>query len=332
LRAIFIVDCEAIMKRREFIAGLGGAMLAGPGTALAQTSSKVYRLGTLSPGPPFTEKSPFGAILVRVLAQRGYTLGQNLAFDARGAMGQLGKLPDILRDMKAGNVDAAVVLGFPAANAAKAVNIPVVVAFGAGDPVATGLVDGLSRPGGNITGISDVATTLSTKRLSLLKQLEPKLHRVAMLWNRGDLAMTQRYEASAGVARSIGVTVQPLGVRAPDDFNEALEAMNREPPDAILMVSDSLTTLNRKRLFDYAAERHDFLVRDGGLMSYGADLKESFERAGDMVSRIFKGARPADLPFEQPTRYPFVINLKTAKAMGLDVPPMLVALADEVIE
>ena len=108
------------MKRREFIAGLGGAMLAGPGTALAQTSSKVYRLGTLSPGPPFNEKSPFGAILVRVLAQRGYTLGQNLAIDARGAMGELGKLPDILRDMKAGNVDAAVVLGFPAANAAKA--------------------------------------------------------------------------------------------------------------------------------------------------------------------------------------------------------------------
>jgi putative tryptophan/tyrosine transport system substrate-binding protein len=128
-------------------------------------------------------------------------------------------------------------------------------------------------------------------------------------------------------------------VRAPDDFNEAFAAMNREPPGAILMVSDSLTGLNRKRVFDFAAERkipaiyeYDFLVRDGGLMSYGPDLKESFERAGDMVSRIFKGARPADLPFEQPTRYPFVINIKTAKTMGLEMPPMLVALADAVIE
>jgi putative ABC transport system substrate-binding protein len=139
--------------------------------------------------------------------------------------------------------------------------------------------------------------------------------------------------------QAIGATVQPLGVREPDDFNEAFAAMNREPPDAILMVSDSLTTLNRKRVFDYAAERrlpaiyeYDFLVRDGGLMSYGPDLKESFERAAALVDRIFKGARPADLPFEQPTRYPFVINLKTAKATGLDVPPTLLALADEVIE
>jgi putative ABC transport system substrate-binding protein len=165
------------------------------------------------------------------------------------------------------------------------------------------------------------------------------MRRVAMLWNKDDLGMSLRYEASASTAKAIGVNVQPLGVREPDDFNEAFEAMNREPPDAILMVSDSLTTLNRKRVFEYAAERklpaiyeYDFLVRDGGLMSYGGDLKESFERAGDLVSRIFKGAQPADLPFEQPTRYPFVVNMKTAKAMGLEMPPMLVALADEVIE
>ncbi|MBW8903918.1 MAG: ABC transporter substrate-binding protein, partial [Bradyrhizobium sp.] len=192
---------------------------------------------------------------------------------------------------------------------------------------------------GNITGISDVAATLSTKRLSLLKQLDGKLQRVAMLWNKDDLGMSMRYEASAKAAQSLGVTVMALGVRAPDDFNEAFAAMDRERPGAILMVSDSLTTLNRKRIFDFAAERkipaiyeYDFMARDGGLMSYGPDLKESFERAGDMVSRIFKGARPADLPFEQPTRYPFVINIKTAKAMGLELPPMLVALADEVIE
>jgi putative ABC transport system substrate-binding protein len=327
------------MRRRQFIASLAGASIVGTRASFAQLSSKVYRLGTLGPGGPFDDKSPFGSILVRVLGEHGYTLGQNLMFEAHGAMGQVGKLPGILQEMKTNKVDAIVCIGYPTAMAAKATNIPTVVAFGAGDPVATGMVDGLARPGGNITGISDVATTLSTKRLSLLKQLSPNMRRVAMLWNKDDLGMSLRYEASASTAKAIGVNVQPLGVREPDDFNEAFDAMNREPPDAILMVSDSLTTLNRKRVFEYAAERklpaiyeYDFLVRDGGLMSYGGDLKESFERAGDLVSRIFKGAQPADLPFEQPTRYPFVVNMKTAKAMGLEMPPMLVALADEVIE
>jgi putative ABC transport system substrate-binding protein len=326
------------MKRREFITFIAGATVFGPRASLAQPA-KVFRLGTLGPGAPFNDKSPYGSILIRVLADHGYTLGQNLACESYGALGQVSKLPGILQEMKANKVDAIVVIGYPTAMAAKATNIPTVVAFGGGDPVATGLVDGLARPGGNITGISDVAATLSTKRLSLLKQLDGKLQRVAMLWNKDDLGMSMRYEASAKAAQSLGVTVMALGVRAPDDFNEAFAAMDRERPGAILMVSDSLTTLNRKRIFDFAAERkipaiyeYDFMARDGGLMSYGPDLKESFERAGDMVSRIFKGARPADLPFEQPTRYPFVINIKTAKAMGLELPPMLVALADEVIE
>ena len=330
---------EGSMKRRQFIASLAAATIVGPRATFAQVPTKVYRLGTLSPGAPFGDKSPFGSILVRALGEHGYKLGQNLMFEPHGAMAQVSKLPGLLQEMKANKVDAIVCLGYPAAMAAKATDIPTVVAFGAGDPVATGLVDSLARPGGNITGISDSAITLSTKRLSLLKQLSPNMRRVAMLWNKDDLGMSLRYEASASTAKSIGVTVQPLGVREPDDFNEAFAAMNREPPDAILMVSDSLTTLNRKRVFDFAAERklpaiyeYDFLVRDGGLMSYGGDLKESFERAGDLVSRIFKGARPADLPFEQPTRYPFVVNMKTAKAMGLEMPPMLVALADEVIE
>jgi putative ABC transport system substrate-binding protein len=326
------------MKRREFITLVAGAAVAGPRLAQAQTS-KVYRLATLAPGAPITEKSPFGTFLLQGLEQRGYTLGKNLAFDARAAAGQVSKLPELVRELKANNVDVIVAIGYPAALACKVENVPTVVAFGAGDPVATNLVDGLSRPGGNLTGISDIATTLSTKRLALIKQAVPKLQRVAMLWNREDLGMSLRYEASASSAQSLGATVQALGLREPDDFNGVFEAMKREPPDAILMVADSLTTLHRKRVFDYAAEHripalyeYDFLVRDGGLMSYGPDLKESFERAADLVSRIFKGARPADLPFEQPTRYPFVVNLKTAKATGIELPVNLVALADEVIE
>ena len=151
--------------------------------------------------------------------------------------------------------------------------------------------------------------------------------------------MSQRYDASAKAAEEIGVTVQALGVRAPDDFNEAFEAMDRDPPDAILMVTDSLTLLNRKRVFDYALEHRlpaiyeqDFMARDGGLMSYGADPRESFDRAAALAARIFQGAKPADLPFELPTRYLLVINMKTAKAMDLTVPNTLLATADEVIE
>jgi ABC-type uncharacterized transport system substrate-binding protein len=327
------------MHRREFLTILGAAAVGGSHAAIAQPSPRVYHLGTISPGAPILDTSSNGKVLVDTLAQRGFTLGRNLKIEARGAMGVVAKLPQLYQDLKALKVDAIVCVGYPTALVAKGTSIPTVVAFGAGDPVATGLVASLAHPGGNITGISDVATTLTTKRLALLKEVSPRLRRVAMLWNKDDLGMSLRYDASAQVAQSIGMTVQTLGVRAPDDFNEAFAAMDKEPPDAILMVSDSLTTLNRKRVFDFAAERHlpaiyeyDFLVRDGGLMSYGADLKESFERAGALVDRIFRGASPADLPFEQPIHYPFVINLKTAKAMGLELPSTMLALADEVIE
>ncbi|MFZ0424152.1 MAG: ABC transporter substrate-binding protein [Xanthobacteraceae bacterium] len=328
------------MRRREALQLLAGAATALPCGAVAQTPAKIYRLGTLTPGPALDEMSPLGAILVKALEQRGYTLGKNLSLEARGAAGQVGKLGDIVRGMKADQVDVIVAVGFPVILACKVENVPTVVAYGGGDPVATHLIDSLARPGGNITGMSDNATALSTKRISLIKQAVPKLQRIAMLWNQDDLGMTMRYEASAGAARSVGTTVEALGVRAPDDFNGVFEAMDRDQPDAILMVADVLTNLNRKRVFDYAAEHHipalyeyDIpFVRDGGLMSYGPDLKESMEAAADLTMRIFKGARPGDLPFEEPTHYPLVINLKTAKATGINLPPEFVALADEVIE
>jgi putative tryptophan/tyrosine transport system substrate-binding protein len=326
------------MRRREFIKLLVGSA-ALPRAALAQPSPKVYRLGSLNPALPLAGAGPFGKILIDSLAQRGYALGQNLTYDARGAMGDNAKLPQLMEALKADPVDVVVGVGYPAALLAKTSKIPTVMAWGVGDPVATGLIDGLARPGGNVTGISDVATTLTAKRLELLKKVSPTLRRVAMLWNKDDLAMTLRYRASADVAKSLGVTVQPLGVREPNDFDEAFAAMNAEPPDAILMVADALTVLNRKSVFDFAVERrlpaiyeYSFLVRDGGLMSYGPDLRECLERAAAMVDRIFKGERPADLPFEEPTRYSFAINMKTAAAIGLTVPPTLLALADEVIQ
>jgi putative tryptophan/tyrosine transport system substrate-binding protein len=326
------------MQRREFIAFVGSVAFATTRGAIAQTS-KIYRLGTLTVGPPIPSTAGTGALLVAGLAQRGYVLGQNLAYEARGAAGKIGQMPQLMQELKAANVDVVVTVSYPAAMAAKASGISTVIASGSGDPVATGLVESLARPGGNVTGISDDAAMLSTKRLGLLKEMSPQLRRVAMLWNKDDLGMSLRYEASAKAAQEIGVIVQPLGVREPDDFNDAFAAMDRERPDAILMVTDSLTLLNRKRVFDFAGARRlpaiyeqDFITRDGGLMSYGADQRESFDRAADLVDRIFKGAKPADLPFELPTRYLFVLNLKTAKAMNLTVPNTVVALADEVIE
>jgi putative ABC transport system substrate-binding protein len=328
------------MRRREFISAFAGAVIAGQGAAMAQTSSKVFRVGTLTPGGPLDEKNPLGSILVKALAKHGYMLGKNLALDARGAAGQVSKLGEIVRGMKADDVNVIISVSYPATLACKVEKVPTVVAYGCGDPVATHLIDGLSRPGGTVTGISDNSTALSTKRLALIKLAVPKLKRVAMLWNRDDLGMSQRYEASAGAAQSIGTTVQALGVREPDDFNGVFEAMDRDPPDAILLVADVLTVLNRKRVFDYAGAHHipalyeyDIpWVRDGGLMSYGPDLEESMERAAALAARVLNGARPSDLPFEEPTRYPLVINLKTAKATGIELPPNFLALADEVIE
>jgi ABC-type uncharacterized transport system substrate-binding protein len=326
------------MRRRDFIALTGRAAAAWPLGALAQTA-KVYRVGTLTPGPPVSATADRGAVLFDGLAKRGYLLGQNLIHEARGASGKLELVPMLMQELKAASVDVVVTLGYPAAAAAKASGVPTVLASGSGDPVKTGLVESLARPGGNVTGIADDASILSTKRLSLLATLLPRLRRVAMLWNKDDLGMSMRYETSANAAQGVGITVQPLGVREPDDFNEAFAAMTRDPPDAILMVSDSLTVLNRKRVIDYAAAHHlpaiyeaDSIVRDGGLMSYGADTRESFDRAAAMVDLILKGAKPAELPVEQPTRYQFVVNLKTAKSIGLEIPATLMALADEVIE
>lgn len=326
------------MRRREFLGGLGCVSLLWPNLAGAQ-GGRTYHLGTLTPIAPVTETSPTGKILIKALGERGFKLGQNLTFDPRGALGDVAKLPALIAELKAKSVDAIVIIGYPTAMAAKTAGIPTVAASGIGDPVETRLIESLAHPGGNITGISDVAATLSAKRLSLLKEMSPQLAKVAMLWNKDDLGMTLRYQASAKAAEALGLTVQALGVREPDDFEEAFSVMNGDLPDGILMVADALTILNRKRVFEFAAARklpaiyeNDGFARDGGLMSYGPDLSESFERAAALVARIFNGAKPGDLPFEQPTRYPLVLNLKTAKATGLEIPSALLALADEVIE
>jgi putative ABC transport system substrate-binding protein len=316
---------------------LGGSAIAWPRLAVAQGS--IYRIGLLSSGAPIADNSSQGVALIRGLTQHGYELGRNLALERRGAEAHMDRLPRFVEELVATKVDVIITLGYPAALAAKqGARVPVVV-FGAGDPVSTGLVDGLARPGGNLTGISDVSAEVTPKRLDLLKQFAPRLRKVAMLWNAADLGMTLRYRASEAGAQALGISVQALGVREPNDFDQAFAAMTRDMPDAILMVSDALTILNRKRVSEFAAAHrlpaiyeNELYVRDGGLMSYGPDLNESLARVAALVDRILKGAKPAELPFEQPTLFRFVLNLKTAKSLGLEVPPTLLALADEVVE
>jgi putative ABC transport system substrate-binding protein len=326
------------MDRRGFITFLGGTVFAASFEAAAQTS-KIHRLGTLSIGGPRDATIGRDGYLISGLTKRGHALGKDLVYEVRATTGDPAQVLKAMQELEEFKADAVVAVGYPAAVAAKASGIPTVLASGIGDPVATRLVDSLARPGGNVTGISDDAAALSTKRLELLKEMSPRIGRVAMLWNKDDLGMSLRYEASAKAARELGVSVYPLGVREPNDFDEAFAAMNREPPDAILMVSDTLTILNRKRVFAFATERGlpaiyeaDYMARDGGLMAYGADLREVFDRTAGLVDRIFKGVKPADLPVEQPTRYLFVINMKAAKAINLKVPGTLLAFADEVIE
>jgi putative ABC transport system substrate-binding protein len=328
------------MNRREFITVLGGTALACPLAARAQEPGRIYRVGLLGGGMPAGPLDERQNALKSGLAARGFVEGRNLMFDGRWGEGHNERLDALAAELKAAKVDVMVTFGYPSALAAKlsTKDVPIVVT-GAGDPVATGLVDGLARPGGNLTGMSEFSTELSGKRLEILKEAVPALKRVAMLWNAADLGMTLRYHAAEDAARVLGFKVQTLGVREPNDFDHAFAEMSRERPDAILMVSDALTVLNRKRIVEFASANRlptifelRALVRDGGLMSYGANQDAIGERAADFVARILRGARPADLPLEQPTRLELVINLKTAKLLGLEMPTTLLARADEVIE
>jgi putative ABC transport system substrate-binding protein len=329
------------MRRRRFLAlavGLPVLLSRSAGTQAA----RLYRIGFLSPVnfAPGSASANLADGMIHRLEQLGYVRGTNLEVETRGADRNLERLPGLVEELAAQRVDVIVANSYPAAAAAKQRTGTIgIVVINAGDPVKTGLVASLKQPGGNVTGISDVAAELAPKRLELLKETVPGLKRVAMLWNANDLGMTMRYEASAAVAKELGVVVQPLGVREPSDFEDAFAAMSRDVPDGLLMVSDTLTFLNRKRVYDFAAARRlpaiyedERYARDSGLMSYGPDPVETVERAASLVDRLLKGANPAELPLEQPTRFHLVVNLKTAKALGITVPQSILARADEVIE
>jgi putative tryptophan/tyrosine transport system substrate-binding protein len=323
-----------MIMRRSLILALGSMPLL-IGSALSQTAVKAHRVGLLSSGAPLTDNSEVVVGLTAGFSKRGYIVGRSVVYERRAAEAHPDRLPGLVDDLKR-STELIITQSYAAARVVKdRSNVPVVAITGA-DPITTGLVDSLARPGGNVTGVGEIAAELSAKRLEVLKDTFPGLRKIAMLWNADDLGMTGRYKNAEAAARTLGFEIQPLGVREPDDFAAAFAAMLR---DAILMVTDALTALNRKRVFEFAAQQklpaiyeYDFLVRDGGLMSYGPDMGEVYDRAAGLADRILRGAHPANLPFEQPTRFRLVINKKTLETIGLTIPPAMRMRADEVVE
>jgi putative ABC transport system substrate-binding protein len=316
-------------------------MLAAPFVvATAQPPQKVFRVGNLAGGGRTPDGAPPG-LLREGLRGLGYVEGQNVAYEARFAEGKLERLPGLAAELVRLKVDVIVTQGGPAALAAKSATstIPIVMALAAGDAVAAGLIASLARPGGNVTGLTDESVQLSAKRMELLKETVPKAALIAVLWNANDQGMTLRYREIEKAARILHVEVQPLGVREPDDFAVAFSTMTRRRPDAMFLVTDALTNLNRKRVIEFAATHRipamyevSLYVRDGGLMSYGPSAADGFRQAALYIDRIFKGAKPADLPAEQPTRYYLAVNLKTAATLGLTIPPSLLLRTDDVVQ
>ncbi len=328
-----------MMDRRTFIVSLACIPLTTPFEVVGQQSGKVWRIGYLAGGA----RPPDGAVAPafrQALQELGYVEGTTIGYEGRWAEAKSDRLPRLAAELVGLKVDLIVTLGAPAAEAAKEATstIPIVIT-GAGDAVSTGLITSLARPGGNVTGISEQATELSAKRLELLKEAVPKAARIAVLWNADDRAMTLRYREIEKAARVLGVSIRAHGVREPDDFDVAFSAMVRERPDALFLVTDALTTLNRRRVLDFAAAHrvpamyeNGLVVRDGGLMSYGSDNADSLRRLALYVDKIFKGAKPGELAVEQPSRYYLIVNVRTAKTLGLTFPQSLLLRADEVIQ
>ena len=328
-----------MMNRRSFLAGVAFALAAAPRPAHAQQRGRTWRVGFLSGGarPPDGGPPPG---LRQGLTELGYVEGQNVVYVGRWAEAKQDRLPALATELVAMKVDVIVTAGGPASGAAKQATTSIPIVLGnVGDADSIGLIDSLARPGGNVTGVTDQSVELSAKRLEVLKEAIPKAARIAVLWNADDRGMTLRYQNVEKAARDLKVTVQPLGVREPDDFDTAFSAMTQQRPDALFLVTDALTLLNRKRVIEFAQTHripamYEFagLVKDGGLMSYGADFEENYRRAATYVDRIFKGAAPGTLPVERPSRYYLLVNLKAARALGLTFPPSFLLRADQVIE
>jgi len=326
------------MKRRGFIAGAGSAAV-WPLIAHGRQAASVRRIGLLSPFSP-TETLLWNKALLRGLGDAGWIDGRNLTIEYRYAEGKNERLPELVTSLiqqKAEIIVTTVTVDTLAAKNATA-EIPIVM-VAVGDPVAIGIVKSLARPGGNITGLSQMTPDLSGKRLELLKQIVPQITSVAVLFNPEDpLSMLDWKEARLS-AQTLGIEVHSLEVRSTGDFDRILKEAAAARVGALVVMPAPVLFENRRLIADFAMQNRlpsTFHLREfpavGGLLSYGVDRLDLFRRAATYVDKILKGASPADLPIEQPTKFELVVNLKTAKALGFNIPPSLLARADEVIE
>ena len=319
------------MRRRDFITAVGGAAVTWPVAARAQRSG-LPRIGVLVPANP----EPFWSEFRAGLSEHGYVEGQTIALELRSGDGKVDRLRDLADELVRLKIEIIVAHQTPAIIAARHATseIPIIMAP-AGDPVGTGLISSLARPGGNITGLSAASSETGAKTLELVRELLPSTRHVGVLTNAADPFSQSLAELMENGGRTLGIAVQTIGVHdVRDEIDAALAAMVRERADAVYVQG----TLPHKLTIDLALEHRlppvgvNPFAREGGLISYSANQSEMFRRAAFYVDRILKGAKPADLPVEQPTRFDLAINLRTAKALGLIVPPTLIARADEVIE
>ena len=327
------------MNRRALITMVGGSMLVAPFTTEAQQTGKVWRIGVLTTGNPRSAPPGNWEGFLHGLRESGYVEGQNIAFEHRYAEGKPELFPDLAADLARLKVDAIFARGPWAVTAAKAATrtIPIIGIDLESDPIADGFVKSLSRPGENITGMFLDLAELSGKQLQILKEIIPKLSRVAIL---GDPAVnaSQLRELRA-VARSLAVQTQTLEMKSPKDLEGAFEAANKGHARALIVLSNPLTLASRTQIGGMAVKRrlptmylYRAHVEAGGLISYGPDLPDMFRRCGEYVGRVLGGAKPGELPVERPVRFDLVLNLKTAKVLGLTIPHSLLLRADQVIE
>ena len=327
------------MVARLVANGLALFLLAVPLAAGAQQPAKVPRIGLLSSFSP-SDTALWHQAFRQGLRDLGWVEGKNISIEYRYAEGRHDRLPDLAADLVRLKVDIIVTAVTSDAVAGKNATraIPIVMAS-AGDPVATGLVESLARPGGNITGLSQMVPELVGKRLELLREIVPKLSRVAVLWNPQDRSSTLSWKEIQLPARQAGVQLHSLEVRSPSDLDKAFEDATRARAGALAIMPDPVFVTNLKRIADLAAKHRlpsifhlrEFADADG-LVTYGVDRSDMFRRAATYVDKILKGAKPADLPVEQPAKFELVINLKTARALGLTIPPSLLLRADRVIQ
>ena len=327
------------MDRRTFLAGTGAGLLAAPLAAWAQQVKKPWRIGYLSGGSS-PVMAPYVAAFREGLRNRGLIEGENIVVEYRWADGNNEKLPSLAGELVAMKIDLIVASGTPAAVAAKgATNQIPIVFLGVSDPVASGLVTSLAHPGGNATGWSTILPDMSGKLLGLIKEAVPSASRIAVLANPTNPAKGLELKAIRDQARSLGVTIESVEVPTPASLDAAFSTMGSARPDILMTLFDTVTLSNRGRIVEFAA-RHRIpaiyqlkeFADAGGLMSYGPNSQSTLRRTAIYVERILKGAKPSDLPVEQPTKFDLVINLKTAKALGLTIPPSLLGRADEVIQ